>query len=104
MRNRWAVRRGNADQNQSPIVTALEAVGASVTSLAGVGEGCPDLLVGYRRSTYLLEVKNPDVKPSERKLRESQSAWLDAWRGGAVAVVHTVDDALVAIGAVGGKR
>lgn len=93
-------RAAKVDGNQEPIVTALRAVGATVHSLAAVGKGCPDLLVGYRLATYLLEVKDPDQAPSKRRLRASQVDWHDYWRGGRVVVVLTAGDALRAIGAV----
>ena len=35
------------DDNQAAIVEALRSLGASVESLAAVGKGVPDLLVGF---------------------------------------------------------
>ena len=45
------------DQNEGPIVAALRSVGATVSRLND--PGAPDLLVGFRAGTYLLEVKRP---------------------------------------------
>ena len=87
------------DANQPEIVKALRAVGASVQSLAEVGRGVPDLLVGYRGKQHLLEVKDGSKPPSARRLTEDEQNWHDAWRG-KVWVVKTVDEALEAIGAV----
>jgi hypothetical protein len=81
------------DSNHAEIVTALRQCGATVHSLANVGGGCPDLLVGFRGVNYLLEVKRPG-----KKLRQNQRKWHDDWRGGAV-VVRSIDDALQAVGA-----
>jgi hypothetical protein len=55
-------RRPCTDANQPEIVRALRQVGASVCILAGVGRGCPDLLVQYRERLYLLEIKIPGAK------------------------------------------
>ena len=71
---------------------ALRAAGASVQTLAAVGRGVPDLLVGYLRTNHLLEVKGP-----KGSLTEDQVRWIDGWLG-AVHVVRTVDEALRAVG------
>lgn len=41
-------RRAHTDRNQPAIVAALRGIGATVQPLHAVGQGCPDLLVGYR--------------------------------------------------------
>lgn len=61
---------------------------------ADMGGGFPDLVVGYRGVTYLLEVKGPGGK-----LRPSQVSFFARWRGGPVREVKTRDAALAAIGA-----
>lgn len=60
---------------------------------ADVGGGFPDLVVGFRGRTYLLEVKR-----AKGKLRASQVAFRDSWRGGPLVVVRTAAEALRAIG------
>ena len=45
------------DRNHVEIVKALRDYGAFVVSLASVGKGVPDLLIGYKRHTILMEVK-----------------------------------------------
>ena len=88
------------DGNQATIVKALRAIGCSVQSLAAVGDGCPDLLVGRNGSTWLLEVKNPEnrVKSDPRKdLTVEQIRWATEWKGRKVAVVYTVDEAVAAV-------
>lgn len=44
-------RAPKIDRNQPEIVEALRKAGAFVQSLAGVADGCPDLLVGYGGAT-----------------------------------------------------
>lgn len=92
-------RAAAVDGNQGLIVRVLRAIGASVQSIAPVGDGCPDLLVGWRRQTFLLEVKDPAQAPSARRLTELELRWHRTWNGLPVAVVHTPEEALQAIGA-----
>lgn len=86
-------RAAKADANQLEIVQALRAVGCSVQSLATVGHGCPDLLVGRGGRNFLLELKAGDNAPSRRRLTVWQVDWHQTWRG-TVAVVQSVDEAL----------
>lgn len=94
-------RAARVDRNQTEIVSALRAIGATVEHLHGVGQGCPDLCVGYRCVTVLLEVKDGSKSPSQRALTPAQLEWHGAWRGGPVAVVCDVESALRAVRAVG---
>lgn len=90
-------RAAKVDENQSQIVAALRAVGASVTTTHQAGEGFPDLAVGFRGATFLLEVKDGSKPPSGQKLTEAQVRWHGQWRGHK-AVVNSVPQALEAIG------
>jgi len=83
---------GKTDANQTDIVKALRRIGCSVQSLAAVGKGVPDLLVGYGKN-ILIEVKDGNKPPSAQKLTVDQVGWHESWRG-QVAVVNSVDDAL----------
>ena len=75
----------------------LGAAGAGVLSLERVGQGCPDLLVCFRRTLYLIEVKDGDKPPAERKLTPAQVEFHRTWPG-PIAVVTNRDEALRAIG------
>jgi hypothetical protein len=92
------MRAAKIDANQEQVVDALRAVGATVQTLATVGKGVPDLLVGYQGQTLLLEVKDGRKPPSARKLTEDQLKWHGAWRGGPLAVVDGPDAALRMLG------
>jgi hypothetical protein len=92
-------RAARVDANQDAIVTALRAAGASVQPLSSVGKGCPDLLVGFSSTNWLMECKDGAKTPGNRPLTKDQSAWLKDWRG-SVAVVLSPDEALRAIGAL----
>jgi hypothetical protein len=91
-------RAAKVDANQEQIVEALRTAGATVQTLAAVGKGVPDLLVGFQGKTILLEIKDGRRPPSERRLTEDQLKWHGAWRGGPVAIVDGVDAALRALG------
>lgn len=93
-------RAAKVDVTQADIVAALKAAGATVQHLHAVGEGCPDLLAGYRGKNWLFECKPNIGSPSRRKLRKTQVEWHDGWKG-QVAVVETPEAALAVIGAIG---
>lgn len=94
--------RPNRDANHYDIVRALEAVGASVHDTSGVGDGFPDIVVGYRGVTYLMEIKDPaqakKVKHADG-LRGAQVEWHRAWKGQR-CIAETVREALEIVGAV----
>lgn len=90
-------RRGRIDRNHGEIVDALRRVGASVQSLSDIGDGCPDILVGFRLRNYLLEIKDGMGKPSRRRLTPDEVDWHQNWHGD-VDVVESIDEALHAIG------
>lgn len=83
-------RAAKVDANQDAIVSVLKAWGATVQSLAAIGKGCPDLLVGYRGHTILLEIKDGRKPPSQRQLTEHQQKWMSEWKGGTLAVVTDI--------------
>jgi hypothetical protein len=88
------MRRANRiDDNQNDIVTALRKAGATVRIISQ-GEGIPDLLVGFRGETMLMEVKDGDKPPSARALTDAEKKFFDDWRGGLLVIVESVEDAL----------
>lgn len=87
-------RAAKRDANEAEIVTALRAVGAAVRHISA--PGVPDLLVGYRDTNYLLEVKS-----TKGKLTDDEQTFFDEWHErGHAAIVRNVDDALRVIGAI----
>jgi Holliday junction resolvase len=80
------MRAHRRDLNQSAIVRVLRDAGATVVITADIGGGFPDLVVGWRGKTYLVEVKNLT------QLSEKQLEFIERWRGGPVIVLRTVDD------------
>lgn len=84
--------RAKVDANQAEVVDALRRAGASVTSLAAIGKGCPDLLVGFRGRNYLFEVKS-----AIGRLTPDQEAFALGWQGG-YQIVRSVEEALYHVG------
>lgn len=92
MTKRFAATAGKRDANEAEIVAALLKVGATVERIT-TGGGVPDLLVGYRGHTILMEVKT-----KKGKLNATQAEWHDAWRGTPAVLVWSVEGALREIG------
>ena len=82
------MQNAKTDENQAAIVAALRAIGCRVQTLHQVGQGVPDLLVGYRGTNLLLEVKT-----LTGKLNPLQTAWHTQWPG-QVIIVHTPAEAI----------
>jgi len=92
-------RRAKVDDNHQQIVSGLRQASCRVLSLAAVGHGCPDLLVYYRHTLFLLEVKDGSKSASRRKLTSDQITFHQIWP---VTVVNNLDEALIAVGAIKG--
>lgn len=88
--------RAKIDDNQPAIVQALLNLGCSVQSIAPIGLGCPDLLVGIAGLNLLMEVKDGDKIPSERKLTPDEKKWHANWKG-QKAVVESPQQAVDAV-------
>lgn len=101
---RMYFKPAHRDKAEPAIVDALRKAGATVYPISG--KDIPDLLVGFRGRTFLLEVKS--IITNERKdgykrtaktaVSAGQKAFIATWRGGLVRVVHTPEEALYAIG------
>jgi hypothetical protein len=88
---------GRTDANQTRIVAALRKVGATVAITSQVGRGLPDLIVGFRGRTVLLEVKDGDRPPSGRELTEAEAYFIETWKGDPVRIVNNEQEALEAV-------
>ena len=86
-------RAAKVDANQAIITQALRQMGATVTPTHTVGNGFPDLAVGFQGVTLLVEIKDGSKPPSKRKLTPDEQEWHDNWRG-QVAIVESVEDAI----------
>jgi len=89
-------RAARVDDNQQQIVEALRAIGATVRVVTQ-GGGLPDLLVGCRGNTILMEVKDGKKPPSARVLTPAEQKFFDEWRGGLVVVVNSIEEAIAVL-------
>ena len=87
-------RASKIDDNQNEIVNALRKAGATVFSLSAVGNGCPDLLVGYNGHTILMEVKDGSKPPSKQALTPDQLKFIKNWTGSSICIVNDVEASL----------
>ena len=79
------------DVNQRRIVKQLRALpGVDVALTHMVGHGFVDIIVGYRWQNFLIELKNPDVNPYERRLTKDEQRFHDKWPG-QIAVCETFE-------------
>ena len=97
---RWPALQGRRDSNESGIIAALEAAGATVEQIP-TGRGVPDLLVGFVHdgvdmldvpTNYLIEIKTHHAK-----LNKKQQEWHNNWAGHK-AVARNPTEALEIIG------
>jgi len=94
-------RAAKVDDNQAAIVEALRLRGHRVQSLAALGAGVPDLLVGlaprFGRALVLLEVKTKRNKRGDsHKLTAREAEWHSEWRHYPVRTVDDVESAITA--------
>ena len=82
------------DANQGEIVQALRDAYCSVLPLHRLGQGSPDLAVGYQGRTYFLEIKT-----TKGNLTPAEVEFMSTWRGHYV-IVRGREDALRAVGVI----
>jgi hypothetical protein len=81
------------DNNQKSIEQACRKIGASIIDMSPLGNGNPDLCVGFRGVNYLFEVKDGSKPPSQRALTAMENDFRLTWTGH-VNTVYSVDDVL----------
>ncbi len=89
-------RRGHAgrtDANHTAVVKALRDIGASVQSLAMVGDGCPDAVAAKYGFNLMIEIKDGDKPPSQRQLTPDEKKWHENWKG-RILTVYSPQDAV----------
>lgn len=85
-------RAAKVDDNQGEIVEYFRKAGFSVAITSSAGDGFPDLAIGKRGYTVLVEVKDGSKPPSAQKLRPKQVKFFDDWCGAAV-VINSIEQA-----------
>jgi len=94
-------RAARRDANHAEVVEALLGIGAVVLDNGSVGDGNPDLWVGFRGNWTAIEVKDGKKSPSKRRLTAAQEKLHQkvTSAGCAILVVKNVDEALAIFGA-----
>lgn len=85
-------RKGRVDSNQKEIVDRLRKWGCSVAVTSSLGEGFPDIVVGYEGLNFLFEIKRNDVPPSQSRLTPDEVSFFEKWDGQA-DVIKTFEEA-----------
>lgn len=86
-------RRAKVDGNHSAMVKRLREYGMSVADTSRLGDGFPDIVVGWRGVNGMFEIKDPSRKPSERRLTDDEDKFHTAWKG-QIAKVETAEEVL----------
>lgn len=83
------------DRNQSEIVAALRKIGATVLITSQL-KNAFDILVGYRKELFIVEIKDGEKPPSARKLTEGEIKCRDNFNSVGVPyyVVKSVEEAI----------
>lgn len=83
----------SVDANHVEIVQDLKMIpNISVFDASDVGRGMTDLIIGYNKNTYLVELKVNKKSSFTRKQREFRKKWK-----GNYFVAYTLEDVLTAI-------
>jgi hypothetical protein len=88
----WLKKRVRRDYNHATITRQLILRGASVLDIATLGEGAPDILVGFRGVDRLAEIKNPNTSYGRRGQTDLQKTWGRFWNGRPVGVIRSEAD------------
>jgi len=65
-----------ADRNQPEIVKEFRKLGATVAHIHSVGGGVPDIIIGYKGKTTIIEIKD-----GTGALTPKEKDFADKWRG-----------------------
>lgn len=91
------MRAKRVDDNQKQIVKQLRQLGMSVRHLHMVGDGLPDIIIGYRKQNFLIEIKDHKKIKSQKKLTKDEQDFFDTWKG-QVDKCETLDEILKVVG------
>lgn len=88
------MRIKKADANQKKIMQLCRQIpGVSVVTIHEVGKGLGDILLGYRKVNYLIEIKNEAKVKSAKKLTKAESEFHKNWQG-QICICESIDDIL----------
>lgn len=88
--------RAKKDNNHNEIVKTFLACGATWLELSNVG-GALDGLLGVAGIDQRVEIKNPEVDSTHRKLTTEEEKVFNEWRGRRPVIIYTIDDAIALV-------
>jgi hypothetical protein len=91
------MRAKRVDDNQKLIVEQLRKLNISVQHLHTVGQGCPDLLLGFRNRNFLIELKDESKPASAKKLTNDEQEFFNEWNG-QVSKCETLEEIMQVVG------
>ena len=90
-----SMRYGRVDNNQNEIISTLRTIpGISVANTSQLGDGFPDMVVGYEGFSFLFEIKDTGKR---RHLTDAERKFMHHWRGH-YDVIESADEVLEIIG------
>lgn len=84
-------RIARVDSNQKEIVAAARKMGCSVAITSMLGNGFPDIVVGYKGFNYLIEIKDGSKPLSSQKLTKDEQKFHSNW-GGKIDIIKDIDE------------
>lgn len=91
----YRYHKSKVDHNHSDIVEALRQIGAYVIDCSALRNAF-DLLVAYKGQLFIVEVKNGELAPSQRKLTSGELKCKAMFESVGVTyhVIKSVDEAI----------
>lgn len=86
------MRAKKVDANQSELVSQIRQIpGVSVAHTHTIGKGFPDLIIGWRGTNYLCEVKDGKKTASRKKLTLDEERFHQNWTG-SIHIIESIQD------------
>ncbi len=90
----YKMRIRKVDANQKKIMQLCRRIpGLSVATIHTVGNGLPDLILGFCGKNYLVELKDGAKMKSQKKLTKDEVEFHEEWNG-QICVCESIDDIL----------
>ena len=89
-------KKARVDANQKEIVQQLRKIGISVLHTHQLGRGAQDLVLGYRNSNFMIELKDGNKTKSQQKLTPDEVQFQEKWNGN-YAVCNSIEQILTLI-------
>lgn len=84
-------RKAKVDSNQSEIVNKFRELGWSVAHTHQLKNFCDIVVAKNKNTTILIEIKDGNKAPSQRKLTKGEQEFMDSWKGD-YRIVLSIED------------